>query len=177
MKRQNFFLFIFLIAGCEKNEVYVLSDRNLISYQLNGISIGSKIEDFHKKFKEGIIVQNYRDISDIKECENAQNIIFDNNQTNIDVDKSGTITAINTTNPNVVDSNGIKIGQSEKNLLKLNSITKTKKIDNSEDSNYYYEYIITPTNSKVYYIYTTDDKKKIDSIGLFSKNHIACYED
>lgn len=177
MKRQKIFLFLFLVVGCNKNETHVLSDRNLASYQLNGISIGNKLEDVYTKFKENIVVQNYKDISDVKECENAKNIIIDNNQTNIDVDESGIITAINTTNPNIVDSNGAKIGQSEKELLKLNSIIKKNKLNNGEDGGYYYEYIVTPTNSKVYYVYTTDDEKKIDYIGLFSKAHIACYED
>lgn len=129
-----------------------------------------------KKYKGDILVQNYKDISNVVGCENSKNIIIDNNETNLDVNNKGFITAINTTNPRVIDTNGISVGQDSKKLLELKSINKLKKIDNQEGDSYY-EYKLVSQDSKFYYIYTTNQDDKIDSIGLFSKDYINCYED
>lgn len=72
-------------------------------------------------------MQNYKDISNVKDCEKSKNLIINDNQTNIDVDERGMVTAINTTNPNAIDANGISVGENEKQLFKLKNITKTKK--------------------------------------------------
>jgi len=60
-----------------------------------------------------------------------------------------------------------------KKLFKLKSINK---MDNQEGG-FYYEYKLISQDSKFYYIYTASQVEKIDSIGLFSKDHIDCYED
>ncbi|ENV80728.1 hypothetical protein F942_00550 [Acinetobacter ursingii ANC 3649] len=49
-------------------------------------------------------------------------------------------------------------------------------MDNQEGG-FYYEYKLISQDSKFYYIYTASQVEKIDSIGLFSKDHIDCYED
>lgn len=72
-------------------------------------------------------MQNYKDISNVKDCEKSKNLIINDNQTNVDVDKRGVVTAINTTNPNTIDVNGISVGENEKKLFKLKNVTKTKK--------------------------------------------------
>lgn len=132
--------------------------------------------DILKEYKNDIVVQNYKDISSVIGCENAKNIIIDNNETNLVVSSEGFITAINITNPKVVDANAISIGEDSRKLLELKSINKVKKIDNQKDGSYY-EYKLVSQDSKFYYIYAAGRDEKIDSIGLFSKDHINCYED
>ncbi|PKF34300.1 hypothetical protein CW311_07385 [Acinetobacter proteolyticus] len=176
LKKASLFLSLILLVGCAKNEVHIVGKDSLNFNKLNGISLGSNLEDILKKYKNDIVVQNYKDISGVIGCENAKNIIIDNNETNLDVSSEGFITAINTTNPKVVDANGISIGADSRKLLELKSINKVKKIDNQEDGSYY-EYKLVPQDSKFYYVYTAGQDEKIDSIGLFSKDHINCYED
>lgn len=174
--KASLFISLILLVGCAKKEVHALDKDSLDFHKLNGISLGSNLEDFEKKYKGDILVQNYKDISNVVGCENSKNIIIDNNETNLDVNNKGFITAINTTNPRVIDANGISVGQDSKKLLELKSINKLKKIDNQEGGSYY-EYKLVSQDSKFYYIYTTNQDDKIDSIGLFSKDYINCYED
>ena len=72
-------------------------------------------------------LQSYKDISSIIGCENAKNIIIDNNETNLDISNKGFVMVINTTNPKVVDGNGISVGENVRKLSKLEAIDKTKK--------------------------------------------------
>lgn len=167
----------FVLFGCSVDIVDVSSYKETNLNQLNGIALGGRVEDIKKKFKGDIIIQNYKDINFSKECESSINIIVDDNQTNIDVNSSGIITAINTTNKNVTDGNGVQIGQNETYLLNLNPIAKEKKASGSDEGGHSYEYKIAPTDSHFYYIYNVDVKGKVDYIGLFSKDHIECYED
>lgn len=176
LKKASLFLSLILLVGCAKNEVHTVAKDSLNFNKLNGISIGGNLEDVLKKYKDDIIVQNYKDISSIPGCENAKNIIIDNNETNLDVSNKGFVTAINTTNPKVIDENGISVGQDLKKLLELKSINKVNKIDNQEGGSYY-EYKLVSQDSEFYYIYSTSKDDKVDSIGLFSKDYINCYED
>lgn len=125
MKKKNLFVLILFFAGCAEKEVHALSNSNLPSNQLDGVHLGDKFDDIFNK--NNIIVQNYKDISNVKDCEKSKNLIINDNQTNIDVDERGMVTAINTTNPNAIDANGISVGENEKQLFKLKNITKTKK--------------------------------------------------
>ncbi|WP_396231794.1 hypothetical protein [Acinetobacter baumannii] len=125
MKKKNLFVLILFFAGCAEKEVHALSNSNLPSNQLDGVHLGDKFDDIFNK--NNIIVQNYKDISNVKDCEKSKNLIIKDNQTNIDVDERGMVTAINTTNPNAIDANGISVGENEKQLFKLKNITKTKK--------------------------------------------------
>ncbi|EPF6186444.1 hypothetical protein NYY74_09530 [Acinetobacter baumannii] len=174
MKKKNLFVLILFFAGCAEKEVHALSNSNLPSNQLDGVHLGDKFDDIFNK--NNIIVQNYKDISNVKDCEKSKNLIIKDNQTNIDVDERGMVTAINTTNPNAIDANGISVGENEKQLFKLKNIIKTKKMD-AEEGGSYYEYKILSQHSNFYYIYTANHQGKIDSIGLFSKDYISCYED
>ncbi|MER8076056.1 hypothetical protein [Acinetobacter pittii] len=176
MKKKNLFVLILFFAGSAGKEVHALSNSNLAFNQLDGIYLGDKFDDVFKKNKNNIIVQNYKDISNVKDCEKSKNLIINDNQTNVDVDKRGVVTAINTTNPNTIDVNGISVGENEKKLFKLKNVTKTKKMD-AEEGGSYYEYKILSQHSDSYYIYTANHQGKIDSIGLFSKDYISCYED
>ncbi|GAA5630669.1 hypothetical protein Acal02_01277 [Acinetobacter calcoaceticus] len=176
MKKASLFLSLILLVGCAKTEVHALGKDNLNFNKLNGITLGSSLEDILKKYKDDIVVQNYKDISSIIGCENAKNIIIDNNETSLDINNKGFVTAINTTNPKVVDGNGISVGENVRKLSKLEAIDKTKKIDNQEGEAYY-EYKLAPQDSKFYYIYTVGQDEKVESIGLFSNDHIDCYED
>ena len=45
-------------------------------------------------------------------------------------------------------------------------------MDNQEGG-FYYEYKLISQDSKFYYIYTASQVEKIDSIGLFSKDHLC----
>ena len=47
----------------------------------------------------------------------------------------------------------------------------------AEEGGSYYEYKFLSQHSDSYYIYTANHQGKIDSIGLFSKDYISCYED
>lgn len=134
MKKKNLFVLILFFAGSAGKEVHALSNSNLAFNQLDGIHLGDKFDDVFKKNKNknNIIVQNYKDISNVKDCEKSKNLIINDNQTNVDVDKRGVVTAINTTNPNTIDVNGISVGENEKKLFKLKNITKTKKMDAEE---------------------------------------------
>ncbi|WP_252377834.1 hypothetical protein [Acinetobacter pittii] len=117
MKKKNLFVLILFFAGSAGKEVHALSNSNLAFNQLDGIHLGDKFDDVFKKNKNNIIVQNYKDISNVKDCEKSKNLIINDNQTNVDVDKRGVVTAINTTNHNTIDVNGISVGENEKNYL------------------------------------------------------------
>ena len=125
MKKKSLFVLILFFAGCAEKEVHALSNSNLPSNQLDGVHLGDKFDDIFNK--NNIIVQNYKDISNVKDCEKSKNLIIKDNKTNIDVDERGMVTAINTTNPNAIDANGISVRENEKQLFKLKNITKTKK--------------------------------------------------
>ena len=59
---------------CRK-EVHALSNSNLAFNQLDGIHLGDKFDDVLKN-KNNIIVQNYKDISNLKDCEKSKILLL-----------------------------------------------------------------------------------------------------
>jgi hypothetical protein len=168
-------LFLFII-GCT-NDSYV--DDKIKNYsKLQDISLGESVDEVYKRFKkENFIIQHYKDISDLKECKNSKNVIFSNNMSNFDVNNNGILTEISTTNPNVVDANGIRVGDSEKTLENLSKNTKPEKVFSGDDSLDFFKYKILMNDKKGYFFYIVDNNKRITSITVSSINHINCYED
>ena len=63
-----------------------------------------------------------------------------------------------------------------KKIIEAEKYYQNKKMD-AEEGGSYYEYKFLSQHSDSYYIYTANHQGKIDSIGLFSKDYISCYED
>ncbi|WP_249409164.1 hypothetical protein [Acinetobacter sp. NRRL B-65365] len=76
MKKSGLFFSLFLLVGCAKIEVHALGKDSLNFNKLNGITLGSSLEDILKKYKDDIIVQNYKDISSIIGCENGKILLL-----------------------------------------------------------------------------------------------------
>lgn len=163
------------IIGCDNNSGI---DNEIENYsKLQDVSLGENLDEVYKRFKkDNFIIQNYKDISDSKECENSKNIIFSNNMTNFDVNNNGILTEISTTNPNVVDANGIRVGNAEKIIQNLNKNIEPEKIFSGDDSVEFFKYKIQMKDKMGYFIYIVNNKK-IDSITISSVNHIPCYKD
>lgn len=51
MKKASLFLSLILLVSCAKNEVHALDKDSLDFHKLNGISLGSNLEDFEKKIQ------------------------------------------------------------------------------------------------------------------------------
>lgn len=171
-------MLLFFIAGCSTSkQANNLDIQSQNEYALDGVELDENIESVKKRLKNELTIQNYRDISDLKECENAKNIIINNFLTNIDTDNNGVITSINTVNPKVIDANGVSVGQDEKVIKNLVPTAKSDKIFSGDDSLDFYEYKIQMKNKKGYYEYIVNNDKKIDSITISSNRYIACFED
>lgn len=171
------FLSILILMGCDKKTTTYDRNKLKIDYSgIDGIIIGGDWVEIKEKLNMSFFVQDYKDISYIEECYGAKNVTVNDMGVNFDVNKNNIVTAIYTSNPNVISLDNIKVGSGENELLKIDSIKKFEKNNVGEDNDIYFEYLTPISSYDTYFIYQTDHHKKVDLIGLYSKGHLSCYE-
>lgn len=175
MKKLYYIFSIVLFCGCSNSQTNS-SDLNQIQSkenELNSIRIGENLETLKGRFRGDIIIQKYSDITDLKECQNRKNILVNNTLTSVDVDKDGIVTSINTRDVKAVDANNINVGNTESNIIKLNTNIKPEKVFSGDDSLELFVYKIPMKENKGYFVYNIDNNK-IESISIESLEHIPC---
>ena len=105
-----------------------------------------------ERFKGDIIIQNYSDITDLKECQKRKNILVNNTLTSVDIDDYGVVTSIHTRDLKAVDANNISVGKLESSIKNLNSNIKSEKIFSGDDSVDVFVYKIPMKGNKGYFI-------------------------
>lgn len=178
MKTYLCFICSFLLSSCsigsEANKSNYKSHNEL---ELYSIQLGGNSESLKERFKEDMVVEYYKDISDLKECKYAENIFLDNYLIAVETDNNKIITSVGTTDQKLADYHGISVGQDEKVIKKLIPNAQSKKIYSGDDSIDFYEYKIQMENKQGYYSYVIDNFGKINSITIKSNDYIACIEE
>jgi len=167
MKKIYFIFSILLLCGCSNshNNLLDLNGNKNKESELNDIKIGDTLEVLRERFKGDIIIQNYSDITDLKECQKRKNILVNNTLTSVDIDDYGVVTSIHTRDLKAVDANNISVGKLE---------IKSEKIFSGDDSVDVFVYKIPMKGNKGYFIYNIGNESKIESISIESLDHISC---
>lgn len=176
MKKIYFIFSILLLCGCSNshNNLLDLNGNKNKESELNDIKIGDTLEVLRERFKGDIIIQNYSDITDLKECQKRKNILVNNTLTSFDIDDYGVVTSIHTRDLKAVDANNISVGKLESSIKNLNSNIKSEKIFSGDDSVDVFVYKIPMKGNKGYFIYNIGNESKIESISIESLDHISC---
>ena len=179
MKKIYYIVSILLLCGCSNSQTNSsdLNREKIQENELNGIKIGENLELLRKKFKSDIVIQNYSDISGLKECQNRKNVLVNNTLTSVDINDNGIVTSINTRDLPVIDANNMSVGKLEGSIKKLNSHIKPEKIFSGDDSLDSFVYRIPMKEGKGYFIYNIGNDSKIESISIESLEHVSCYEE
>lgn len=176
MKKLYCIFSIILLCGCSNSQTnsFDLNKSKNKENELNDIKIGDNLEVLKRRFKQDIIIQNYSDITDSKECQNRRNILVNNTLTSVDIDDDGVVTSIHTRDLKIVDANNISVGKIESSITKLNSNIKPENFFSGYDSLDLLVYKIPMKENKGYFIYNIGNDSKIESISIESLDHISC---
>ncbi|MEN3980228.1 hypothetical protein JZ784_15295 [Acinetobacter sp. CWB-B33] len=175
-EKKYFIFFILFLCGCFNgyNNLSDLNGNKNKENELNYIKIGDNLEILMERFKGDIIIQNYSDITDLKECQNRKNILVNNTLTSADIDDYGVVTSIHTRDLKVVDANNISVGKLGNSIKKLNRNIKPERFSSGDDSIDLFVYKIPMKENEGYFIYNIGNGSKIESISIESLDHISC---
>lgn len=185
MKIMYYICSLLLLCGCSNSQSNSIDTNNKNQGvgvynkedKLNNITIGDNLDYLKGKFEKDIIIQNFSDITDLKECQNNKNILVNNTLTSIDINGNGIVTSIHTRDSAVVDANDISVGKLEDSIKKLDNYIKPEKKISGDDSLSSLVYKIPMKNDKGYFIYSIGSNGKIESISIESLDHISCGEE